>query len=49
MRVCAQGQAPDGRGVVADFEGEARGLCADAETCKTMLRAGTSVNVSRTV
>jgi hypothetical protein len=37
------GTSPDGRGVVTDFEGEARGLCADAETCEPTLRAGTSV------
>ena len=37
------GTSPDGRCVVADFEGDARGLCADADTCEPTLRAGTSV------
>jgi hypothetical protein len=38
------GTSPGGRGVEAGFEVEVRGLCADAETCEPMLRAGTSVS-----
>jgi hypothetical protein len=38
------GTSPGGRGVETGFEGEARGLCADAEACEPMLRAGTSVS-----